>query len=77
MLEVESGKEAIIPDRLLMEGGSLPQSYIFYDWVFMIVNDMKSGNYKTRIAYMLRSKSQQKLDLSKKYDDFKKKPKGK
>ena len=71
ILEIEGGKEVLIPERLVLEGGQLPQSFVYYDWVYSIVNQEISDNYKFRVAYLQRSKTVEKIDMMKRFDDIK------
>ena len=35
--EIEIGREAVIPKRLLIDADTIPQSFQFYDWIHLII----------------------------------------
>ena len=35
--EIEIGRESLIPKRLLLDAETIPQSFQFYDWIYLII----------------------------------------
>ena len=55
-LHLEEGIEKEIPRGIVLEGGELPLSYQYYDWVYPIVKQHFNRAIKDRIAKQNRAK---------------------